>query len=97
MERHRGYFQFFEQYPGAERKDHVHSNGYTSTIAVGLFSGQVDAAFIGVYKPDGGLRSEENFPLDVLEESFGRNLNFGLLLSELTEMAAAKAGAPIRS
>lgn len=97
MERQLGFFQFFEQYPGAERKDHVHANGYTSTIAVGLFSGQVDAAFIGVYKPDGKLRSEENFPLDVIEENFGANPSYGLILSELTQMAVAKAGAVISS
>jgi hypothetical protein len=97
QERHRGFFEFFQRYPDAERHEQLHSNGYRSTISVGLFSGEVDAAFIGVYKADGSLRSEENLPLDILEGSFGRNLHYGLLLSELTKMAVDKAGAAISS
>lgn len=95
QERNKCFFEFFQRYPEAERREHLHSNGYRSTISVALFSGKVDAAFLGIYESDGALSSEENFPIDILEDNFGRNPNFGFLLSELTKMAVAKAGAQI--
>lgn len=95
--RQNGFLQFFERYPEAERHEHTHGNGMLSTISVGLFQGHVDGAFIGIYDGQGQLRSEENLPWDIVEESFGKNISPAELLSRLTETAVAKTGAPIIS
>ncbi|WP_122588603.1 hypothetical protein [Pseudomonas viridiflava] len=88
--------QFFSRYPAAERRDYNHTNGMSSVVAVGLVRGHVDGAFIGVYKENGVHRSEEHFPLDVIEENFGRvSVGNAEMLSRLTELAVAKAQAPI--
>lgn len=97
QQRQAGFFQFFEKYPMAERHEHKHGNGHYSTVSVGLFQGQVDGAFIGIYDEHGRLRSEENLPWDIIENSYGRNISPVDLLSKLTETAVAKAGAPIAS
>jgi hypothetical protein len=95
-ERQKGFFEFFERYPDAERREHTHENGKYSTVSIGLFQGHVDGAFIGVYKSDGKLQSEEQLPLDVIESSFGRaTVGNAEMLSRLTDLAVEKAGAPI--
>ena len=97
-ERHKGFFEFFERFPDAERREHTHENGKYSTVSVGLFQGHVDSAFIGVYKPDGKLQSEEQLPLDVIESSFGRaTVGNAEMLSRLTDLAVEKAGSPIKT
>ena len=97
-QRQKGFFEFFERYPDAERHEHIHQNGNLSTVSVGLVQGHVDGAFIGVYKTDGRLQSEENLPLDILEENFGSSsVGYAEILSRITEVAVAKAGAPAAS
>lgn len=93
---HEVFSQFFSRYPTAERRDYHHTNGMSSVVAVGLVHGHVDGAFIGVYKEDGVHRSEEHYPLDVIEDNFGSvSVGNAEMLSRLTELAVAKAQSPI--
>ena len=98
LERHEVFFEFFERYPDAERREHTHENGKHSTVSVGLFQGHVDAAFIGFYKPDGKMQSEEQLPLDVIESNFGQaSVGNAEMLSRLTDLAVQKAASPIKT
>ncbi|GEM_PF-4308090 len=95
QQRGEAFFQFFQRYPTAVIHDYKHENGHYSTLSVGLLQGHVDAAFIGIYRDDGSLRSEEHLPWDTVEGSFGKGIGNSELLGRLTETAVAKAGAPI--
>lgn len=98
LERHDAFFKFFERYPEAERREHTHENGKHSTVSVGLFQGHVDAAFVGIYKPDGKMLREEMLPLDVIESNFGQaSVGNAEMLSRLTDDAIQKAGSPIKT
>ncbi|MGJ7474523.1 hypothetical protein ACSFEV_12130 [Pseudomonas fulva] len=95
QQRGEAFFKFFQRYPTAVIHDQKHENGRSSTISVGLVQGHVDAAFIGIYREDGSPRSEEHWPWDIVEDSFGKGIGNSELLGKLTETAVAKAGAPI--
>lgn len=91
------FLQFFGRYPSAERRENLHENGWFSTFAVGLIHGHVDGAFLGIYKQDGAHRSEEYFPLDVIEDNFGGiNVGNAEMLARLTDLAVAKVKSPIK-
>jgi hypothetical protein len=89
----KGYFEFFERNPGAERRDYEHQDGVTSVVAISFFNGEVDEAFLGVYENNGKLRSEQYLPHDHLEKLVGdTSVGSVEVLSRLTELATEKAG-----
>ena len=97
MQKHqKGFFQFFEKYPSAERRDYVHQDGKTSIVAVSLFEGEADEGFLALYEADGALHSEQWLDRENLQQ-LADNSSVGYMesLSLLTERVTEKAGCVI--
>ena len=71
MDRTYVYHQFICRYPDAREHTFEVGNNRACSLMVGLFYGSVEVVFVGIYLPDGRLKSEHLYFENDLCEALG--------------------------